>query len=95
MGQQSIWSPMQKVHIIWMLGIPIKKSAGITPERALHISFLINDYWATTKKIVHNDLKMGDVLVLGYRTLWRRYRFARPSSRRLSLCRLYVSVKVK
>ena len=42
-------------------GVPIKRSANITPEKALHISYLINDYWATTKKIIHNDLKMGDV----------------------------------
>ena len=44
-------------------GIPIKKSANISPEKALHLSFLINDYLATTKKIIHNDLKMTDVEV--------------------------------
>lgn len=43
-----------------MTGIPIKKSTNITAERALHISFLINDYWNTARKIIQNDLKQGD-----------------------------------
>lgn len=45
-------------------GIPIKKSAGITPEKALHLSFLINDYWSTTKKIIHNNLNQSDVAII-------------------------------
>ena len=47
--------------MIHKTGIPIKKSAGISAERALHISFLVNDYWSTTRKIIHNDLKQHDV----------------------------------
>jgi|688.fasta_scaffold234441_1 hypothetical protein len=42
------------------IGIPIKKSPNITPERALHISFLMNDYWNTARKIIQNDLKQSD-----------------------------------
>lgn len=42
------------------VGIPIKKSPNITPERALQISFLINDYWSTARKIIQNDLKQVD-----------------------------------
>lgn len=57
----STWSQTPKVHSSINQGVPIKKSAGLTPEKALHISFLINDYWATTKKIIQNDLKMADV----------------------------------
>lgn len=41
-------------------GIPIKKSSAITPEKALHLSFLITDYWSTAKKVIQSDLKMHD-----------------------------------
>ncbi len=44
-------------------GIPIKKSPSITAERALHLSFLLMDYWSTTKKVIQSDLKMADVLL--------------------------------
>lgn len=43
------------------IGIPIKKSPTITAERALHLSFLLMDYWSTTKKVIQSDLKMSDV----------------------------------
>ena len=43
-------------------GIPIKKSPSITAERALHIAFLIQDYWLTAKKVISNDLRMHDVI---------------------------------
>ena len=59
-------------RISYYAGIPIKKSAGITNERALHISYLINDYWSTTRKIIHNDLKQSDVIEDGRRTKSRR-----------------------
>jgi hypothetical protein len=45
------------------VGIPIKKSNNMSPERALQISFLINDYWNTTRKIIQNDLKKSDNIV--------------------------------
>jgi hypothetical protein len=35
----------------------------MSPERALQISFLINDYWNTTRKIIQNDLKQSDNVV--------------------------------
>lgn len=47
---------------IFNKGIPIKKSSTITPEKALHLSFLITDYWATAKKVIQCDLKMHDVV---------------------------------
>lgn len=53
-------SPTLKVYLYIYAGIPIKKSAGITPERALHISFLVNDYWNTARKIIQNDLKQTE-----------------------------------
>ena len=49
-------------------GIPIKKSPTITSERALHISYLVNDYWSTVRKIIHNDLKQHDVVIEPCRT---------------------------
>jgi len=56
---------MHKVYSIQnILGIPIKKSPTITPERALHIAFLIQDYWLTAKKVISNDLKMHDVFFI-------------------------------
>lgn len=42
-------------------GIPIKKSASISNDKALHIAFLIQDYWSTTRKVIQSDLKMADV----------------------------------
>ena len=50
-----------KLLKLYILGIPIKKSPSITSERALHIAFLIQDYWLTAKKVISNDLKMHDV----------------------------------
>ena len=50
-----------KVCFVLSKGIPIKKSSTITPEKALHLSFLITDYWATAKKVIQSDLKMNDV----------------------------------
>ena len=45
------------------IGIPIKKSPTITAEKALHLSFLLMDYWSTTKKVIQTDLKMSDVVL--------------------------------
>lgn len=53
---------MERVSNIFNSGIPIKKSATITQERALHIAFLIQDYWMTAKKVINNDLRMHDVI---------------------------------
>ena len=57
------WLQMGRVCVVNNLGIPIKRSPNITPERALHISFLINDYWNTSRKIIQNDLKQADNVV--------------------------------
>ena len=55
---------MLKVPIsAYLIGIPIKKSPNITAERALHISFLINDYWNTARKIIQNDLRQAENVV--------------------------------
>lgn len=72
-------------------GIPIKKSPTITAERALHLSFLITDYWATARKVIQSDLKMSDVLLPAGRTPSRRSASAPPSRRRSSSSRRSVS----
>lgn len=64
------------------LGIPIKKSPTITPEKALHLSFLITDYWCTAKKVIQSDLKMSDVPSTLSRTSSKRSASEQPSRRR-------------
>ena len=59
---QRVPSPQFRRYLITNQGIPIKKSSTITPEKALHLSFLITDYWATAKKVIQCDLKMHDVV---------------------------------
>lgn len=44
------------------VGIPVKKSTGITADKALHMAALVQDLWNVSKKVITNDLKTPDVL---------------------------------
>jgi hypothetical protein len=88
--QSNILSSTQKVSIfsyryrLDKAGIPIKRSPTISAETALHLSFLITDYWSTAKKVIQSDLKMGDVPLGLLRISSKRSAYEQPSKKKSS-----------